>query len=187
MLILGIDAGFTHMGVVVVDWPAKRIVYKDTMQTKKSAGKRGLRVADDDAERCQYLVRALLAVLRDWQPAGAVVELPSGGSQSARAHRAMGMSTAIVAAVLEMGGIPTEWVTPMAVKKETTGHVHASKQDVQSAVSTLFTWPDVRTPATVFEHQADAAAAVWAARHGVLVRMLESQTRPPAPMAKAGG
>ncbi|MFS8536089.1 MAG: hypothetical protein FWJ65_13120, partial [Limnochordales bacterium] len=98
-LVMGIDAGFQAMGVVIAQ--GRTILHAATCRTEPQARKRGVRVADDDAERCQQLARFLLNVIREWRPQGAVVELPHGGAQGARANRSMGMATGVVAAVLE--------------------------------------------------------------------------------------
>lgn len=174
--VMGIDAGFQAMGVVVVD--GRKIRFADTCLTQRATKKRGVRVADDDADRCRQLARFLLDVIKGWQPVGAVIELPSGGAQGARANRAMGMATGIVVAVLEATKVPAEWVTPQAVKKAATGKQSGSKSDVQVAVRSAFDWdsskwgpwPKTKNKA---EHVADAAATILAAEGGTLLRALE--------------
>lgn len=197
--LLGIDAGFQAMGTVVVELgdagdgdPARRrILHAETCRTERTAKKRGIRVADDDAERCQELARFLFDVIRTYQPAGAIVELPSGGAQGARANRAMGMATGTVVAVLEIAKLPAEWVTPQMVKKAATGRMDGSKEAVQEAVREAFDWNrgvkgdkgrsgDVQSHWPKYkwaqEHVADAAAAVLAAEGGTLIRALERVT-----------
>lgn len=170
--VMAIDAGFAGMGVVVAE--GRRIVHAATCRTERTAKKRGIRVADDDAERAQTLARFLLDIISEWGPAGVVVELPSGGAQGARANRAMGMSSGIVAAVLEAAGLPAEWVTPQAVKKAATGRKDGSKDAVAASVSRQFEWttalPKVKAD---LEHIYDAAGALLAAQGGTLMRTLE--------------
>lgn len=186
--LMGIDAGFQACGVVVVELgnadadttgPAsRRILHAESFRTKPSPKKRGIRVADDDAERCQQLARFLIDTIRTYRPAGAVVELPSGGAQGARANRAMGMATGVVVAVLEIAELPAEWVTPGDVKVAATGRRDGSKVAVQAAVREAFDWgrgdkghwPRYKWAQ---EHVADAAAAVLAAEGGTLMRALE--------------
>lgn len=170
-IVLGIDAGFQACGIVVAQ--GRTILHAATWRTERQAKKRGIRVADDDAERCQVLARFLLRLIREWRPQGAVVELPHGGAQGARANRSMGMATGVVAAVLEAAGLPAEWVTPSDVKKAAGGRRDASKADVEQAVRRAFTWqaepPKTRAEA---EHVFDAAGALLAAEHGTLLRAL---------------
>lgn len=187
--LLGIDAGFQAMGTVIVELddvgnggPSfRQILHAESFRTKPSSKKRGIRVADDDAERCQELARFLIDTIRSHQPAGAVVELPSGGAQGARANRAMGMATGIVVAVLEVAELPVEWVTPGDVKKAATGRADGSKEAVQDAVRETFDWGQGdknHWPRHKWaqEHVADAAAAVLAAEGGTLIRALERVT-----------
>jgi len=175
--ILGIDPGFGAMGLAVVDvrpdwWEVR---YHQAVRTKRSARKRGVRVADDDAERARQLASALDEIIRTHRPMGAVVELPSGGARGARANRAMGIATGVVVAVLQLHGLPVEWVTPEDVKSVTGGR-HASKEAVQEAVRQLLSWT-CGWPEEPWaqEHIADAAAAVLSAQDGMLVRMVRLQ------------
>lgn len=173
--LLGIDAGFTAMGVVVAE--DDRIIYAATCRTEKNAGgKKGVRVADDDAERAQQLGRFLLVTIGEWHPAGAVVELPSGGAQGARANRAMGMSTGIVTTALEATGLAAEWVTPAAVKLAAAGKRDASKGAVAGAVGKRFTWTcDLPKTKAEQEHIFDAAGAILAAQDGTMIRALRAR------------
>lgn len=168
--VMAVDAGLQGMGVVVAE--GRTIIYAGTSRTQKS-GKRGLRVADDDADRCQQHARFLLGVIREWRPAGAVVELPGGGARGARANRSMGMATGVVAAILEATGLPVEWVPPADVKKAAGGRRDASKAEVEEAVRKAFTW-EAAPPKTKAEaeHVFDAAGALLAAEHGTLMRAL---------------
>ncbi len=168
---MGIDTGLVATGVVVIDCAAPKpvIVRYATLRTERQAGKRGLRVADDDARRASelavWLRDQLVGVM------GAVAELPTGGAQGARANRAMGMSSATVAATLALCGIPAEWTTPGDGKKAATGRRDGSKEDVQAAVYERFRWPPLGRFGWEREHVADAAAAVLAAWDGTLVRL----------------
>lgn len=169
--VLGIDAGFAATGLVVVE--GRRVLEWDVIRTERTPAKRGVRVADDDAERCATLAQRLDQAIRSWAPAGAVVELPTGGAQGARANRAMGMATGIIVSVLELRAIPAEWVTPQMVKKAAAGRRDAAKEHVKEAVRRRFEWASWPAYAWQEEHVADAAAAILAAEGGTLLRALE--------------
>jgi Holliday junction resolvasome RuvABC endonuclease subunit len=169
--IMGIDAGFAGMGVVIVQ--GREILFAGSNLTKRSAAKRQVRVADDDTDRCQDHAGYLWDVIQRFQPGGAVAEMPSGGAQSARANRAMGMATGIVATVLEIAGLPLEVVTPQAVKMAATRKRDATKEQVQMGVREAFDWgTNLPKTAAEREHACDAAGAVLAAQGGVLIRTL---------------
>jgi Holliday junction resolvasome RuvABC endonuclease subunit len=170
-VVMGIDAGFASCGVVVAR--GRTIVDACVIRTKNVSGKRGIRVADMDAERCAALARGLRDVLAMHHPTGIAVELPTGGARGARSNRAMGMATAVVVTVLELGGYAAEWVTPQAVKKASAGNSNSSKDDVAKGVLEAFDWCCLGTckvPKTQLEHVFDAAGCLLAAEHGTLMR-----------------
>ena len=183
--VMGIDAGFTATGIVVVELVPydllgrrkDRVAAAVTVRTTPDGRRRGLRVADSDAERCQLVARAILDTAREWHVEGVVTELPNAGAQGARPNRSMGMATGVVAACVEAMVLPAEWVTPFDVKRVATGRRDGSKEDVQAAVYELFEW----APGTIGlhkwqkEHTADGAGAVRAAERGVLIRGLRGR------------
>lgn len=175
-VVLGVDAGFTALGVVALQ--GNRIIACGTSRTERQAKKKGLRVADDDSERCRAQARYLLDMIREHEPAGAVIELPHGGAQGARANRAMGMATGVVTAVIEITGLAVEYVTPGDVKKAATSRKDAGKDEVEAAVLRSFEWgvspPEVKSQR---EHVTDAAGALLAARGGTLMRMVEQMAK----------
>lgn len=184
--VMGIDAGFLATGIVVVELvpydpglqARDRVLAAVTVRTTPDGRrKRGLRVADSDAERCQVTARAILDTATEWHVQGVVVELPNAGAQGARPNRSMGLATGVVAACVEALRLPVEWVTPFDVKKVATGRRDGSKDDVQAAMFEMFDW----VPGTIGhrkwerEHVADGAGAVRAADRGVLIRGLRSR------------
>lgn len=171
MIVVGIDAGFAATGLVAIDLAENRVTASACVRTQKTAAKRGLRVADDDAQRCAVLAERIEAFLIAYKPQAVIVELPHGGAQGARANRAMGMATGMIAAVLVLSDHPVEWVTPAAGKRAATGSNRGSKADVEAAVRARFDW-GTHLPKTAVEreHVCDAAAAVMAAEHGALIQ-----------------
>jgi len=176
--VLGVDVGFVATGLAVVELAPvgerDLVLAVETVRTVASGKKRGLRVADSDAERCQEVARAVLRVARQWDVSGLIVELPNAGAQGARPNRAMGMATGVIAACVEALVLPVEWVTPFDVKKVATGRRSGTKEQVQEAVTRLLEWAPgtISRVASRREHEADAAGAVRAADGGVLIRSL---------------
>jgi Holliday junction resolvasome RuvABC endonuclease subunit len=173
--IMGIDAGFANLGAVIVELtqPLPTVVYAVHVSTQKAAKKRGIRVADDDAERIGHILRRLDEVLVNWSPRGLVAELPPGGAKGANAMKGLAIGKTVVCALSHYRRLPAEWVTPMDVKRAAADEAGASKERVQAGVQRLLNWTPATRPAWSNEHVADAAAAVLAARHGTLLRALE--------------
>lgn len=180
--VLAVDAGFAHMGWVVVDLMPQRdqvIDYGVVTTEKNAARKRALRVADDDVERCRILLTAIKQLVQMHMPQGAVVEIPHGGSQGARANRTMGMATCVVATLPSILGVPTEWVTPREVKLAMTSNPSATKEDMIQAVSRRWPyvakWERIEKKALI-EHAADALGAFAAAQAGQLCRLIRPRS-----------
>ncbi|MBE7462882.1 MAG: hypothetical protein HS116_05230 [Planctomycetes bacterium] len=167
--ILTLDAGFTSTGWAVLEGGG--IVAAGCIRTERSAKKRGIRVADDDADRCATIARGLAGIVQNYAIRGIVCEAPSGGAKGARAIACMARAGAIVATVAELLALPCEWVTPQAVKR-TAGTGAVSKADVEAVI--LRRWQDAPLPRLKCEreHVTDALGAYLAAEHGQLVRML---------------
>ncbi len=174
VLVMGIDAGFGAVGWVLVDLARDEVVHYEALKTRKQSDKRGLRVADDDARRCQKVARRILEAHREHQPMGWIVELPNAGAQSARANRAMGMATAIISTLVEIEDVPVEWVTPNMVKEVVAGKRSASKGEVRDTVHEALMWPpDMDLYKWEASHIHDAAGAVLAGRDGNMVAALQ--------------
>lgn len=178
-VVVGIDAGFAATGLVAVHIGpfSLCVVAVEVVRTQPSDRKRGVRVADDDAERATRLFEGTASFLQRMDADGAVVELPTGGAQGARANRAMGIATGAVCGAVRAASVPAEWVTPRAVKLAACGNAVATKEAVARACCALLDWKAVSAvveslPTTVSEHLWDAAGAVLAARDGVLIGAL---------------
>lgn len=182
-IVVGIDAGFTATGLVAVKLHPDRlaVVAVEVVRTQPSGRKRGVRVADDDAERATTLFDGVREFLGGAAAAGAVVELPTGGARGARANRTMGIATAAVCAAVRGADVPVEWVTPRAVKVAAGGRPAASKAEVAAGARLGLYWDEVLAqmgdmPISVAEHVWDAAGAVLAAQGGTLIGALRRRS-----------
>ncbi len=177
--IMAVDAGFTHSGVAVLDTDGK-VRHVCCISTEKDSTRRKVRACDDLAARSAQIFKELSNLVKTHDIAAIVVEMPSGGSKSLVAGRAMGMAIAIVSCVVEASGLPGVWITPAEGKKAAGGHRNASKQDVQTNILKLhpelhLLVPDARNgrkPAW-FEHVCDAVAAWEAAKDDAVIKVLK--------------
>jgi len=171
-MILGIDAGLSACGAALLTADGA-MAWSATHRTSASGKKQGVRCADDAARRVCEHVRWLdhiaghaVDLSAPRPPAGTiglvVVELPSGGGQSAAAVRGMALATGYVVAWLACRGHPAVWVQPGDVKAIATGGRSGSKDAVMAAA--VARWGAASLPATkaAREHAADAA---WAAAY----------------------
>jgi Holliday junction resolvasome RuvABC endonuclease subunit len=170
-IILAVDAGFAATGWAIVS--GGQFVVGDVIVTKAEGKKKAVRKADDDIERCQEIVRVLETMCRAYKVEALVVEIPTGGAQSARAMRGMGLVTGVLAALTELLGLPVEWVSPGQVKA-LAGSRLATKQQVEAVV--VKRWPNALAFCEALrgrrEHLADALGAYMAAEHGQMLRTL---------------
>jgi Holliday junction resolvasome RuvABC endonuclease subunit len=173
-VILALDPSFTAWGwaVVEVNGDDDRLVDCGTIRTKKGEKKLGLRVADDDLRRCQEIFTELERIWKKYDPAGIVTEV-SGGAQSARASRTIGMTEGILASFIMAKGAPAEFYTALEAKMAATRKRKASKVDVQVAMRARFGDRLVpRAPKPCREAVCDALAVFMASKQGNVYRGL---------------
>ena len=173
-VILALDLGFAALGWVAIDAVTGAATAAGVVRTVKSAKKRGVRVADDDCRRCAEQAQVLSRLITEHAPACVVAEVPTGGSKSARATRAMALGTGIACGVLAIRGVPCVYTTPRDGKLAATGNAGASKEDVEAGV--MHRVPGARALLDAAkradrEHIADAIAAWLAARGDQVVMM----------------
>ncbi len=177
--ILAFDPSFTAWGwaVVEVNGDNDRLVDCGTIRTKKGEKKLGLRVADDDLRRVQELFTELERIWKMYDPAGIVTEV-SGGAQSARASRTIGMTEGILGSFIVAKMAPAEFYTAMEAKKAATGIRNASKEQIGVSVRAhfgLLHFGDKlipKTPKACREAVCDALAVFMASKQGNVYRGL---------------
>lgn len=137
-------------------------------------------VAEDDVTQCQQMWKEVDDYIRDaadlecGNVKAMCVELPNAGAKGARANRAMGIATGMVAGITAKWNLPSIWVAPRQSKLKVGGKADASKEEMQAAVRKLwpkFAWP---TKQKDLEHIADAAAALIAAKESDVYKFLHS-------------
>jgi Holliday junction resolvasome RuvABC endonuclease subunit len=183
--ILALDVAFSNLGWAVMspkddDWECLSAY---VIETKRSDKKQAVRVADDDISRCCFIYRSLCELIERCGIRGVIAEMPTGGAKGARPHRCMGMSSAIVACVVETYKLPAEYTTPLAGKTAATGSKKASKKQMMEAIAKRY--PGSTTAFKLkrgskteyenrYEHAADAVAAFMSAKDGNLVRLIKN-------------
>lgn len=185
-VILGLDVGLVATGWILAAATATEPYWAVTdhgcIRPQRTKKKRGIRAADDMAERCAALFHTLtelgLARTPQRRVVGIIAELPTMGSKSTIAARSMSAAVAVIACLRAAHRLPAEWTTPAEGRQAFTGRALSSKTAVQQEV--LRRWPMVAWPLhktgkdagkpikKLFEHQADAMAALYAARNGNL-------------------
>lgn len=158
--ILGIDGGLAHMGlaVAVVGKERPTVIWSSVIETvKQSEGT----AAADNVRRAREVWLALDEVVSQYRPARIVAEAMSH-PRDARAAAMLSMSWGVIAAIAAQRGLPVDGQSPMALKRRLTGNQTAKKDEVIAAVRELY--PEVRwmPRRDLWEHQADAVAAIHA-------------------------
>jgi len=136
-MILALDVGFRSTGCAVFD--KGRIIHVVTLHTEK-AHKKNVRVADDTVERAALMAQQISTTYDMYNCQGVVAELPTGGSQNARAAAQMFGAICIIGAIIGLKEIPCEFCTPRDVKMAITGSAKASKEYVMRKVVRMYNW-----------------------------------------------
>jgi Holliday junction resolvasome RuvABC endonuclease subunit len=184
MSILALDVSFAAVGWVV--FVAGKPVRCGVIRTEPPQRRQKLYAASANVHRAMSLAREIRALIEEHQVKGIVAELPHGGSKSAQASHKMGIAIGAVSALIELTGLPAEYVQPGDVKLAMCGARSAGKNDVIRAAKAKF-GKDMRFPAAVrnAEHVADACGAYWACRDSLLVRVLSRDQDAGEPEAAA--
>lgn len=150
--IVGFDAGFTHLGIMVAELPSTlrqkpRPVHLQTAEAPPSPTKAeraaGVSITLRSIERIQAQAGVIAQIHNDFDPVAYFVEMPSGGGKSAAATRGMAYSIAYVSTALYLLAWDRVLVyfSPQEVKRATIGWHEGSKLEVAEAVFKY--WPGV--------------------------------------------
>jgi len=172
-LVLGIDTGFSTMGLSLMEVSSTReyVMGGRTLTTKKSAKKLNIRASDDNMRRAREIAVELRRRLDTYDINAVCMEAqswPRNASSSAK----IGISWGIVAAVAEAKGLPVLQATPQAIKKALVGKNSASKDEIIAAITKRH--PEIKWPKAkgIHEHIADATGAVIACMDSDIIRMV---------------
>lgn len=191
-MILCCDPGFSNYGCAVINEKGVPIRL-GTLQTKPTKVKI-TRVSDDRAYRITQISTALAEIIKTNKIKGVLGEMPSSGAKSATAMRDMAVATAISVTVFTLFNLPVAWCTPADVKKAVVGKTTATKTEMMERICKLYRWEiqtkqiftkegklkrtdniymplGKETPASKFEHVADALGAYEALKHSNIARM----------------
>jgi len=113
---VGIDSGLRKTGVALFAvHPEEDVLLEaDTLVHSKGAASEQMR---NDVMACWSMYTNLENFLIKHKPQALFIEMPHGGGKSARAHRCMGMTTAVIASLVKISTIEHELFTPTDVEK----------------------------------------------------------------------
>jgi len=167
--IVAIDVGFRSTGLAAFNVYPNRLELAefDCVHTEPPPGKR--KKALKDVDRIQRNIDGIVAFLEKNDAMWMVVELPTGGSKSSRAARAMGMATTMIVSIAKLLEIQAEWYEPIDIKRAACDKNSADKEEVMVAMAEIF--PEILVlPKGQMEHVADACACMIAAQNGEVVK-----------------
>jgi len=155
MLIVGVDPGIASCGVALLDSDTRRVRIAKTIRSAPSA---------DTRSRVREVADAVSAVIANgavaltWEAQDfAIVGQHKAGRTTHRSTQVLRIVGTLDAIALALGLLCCE-VSPRTIKRAVTGSSTASKEQVKTAVSRIFTG----CPARMSEHAADAVACAWA-------------------------
>lgn len=164
-VVLGIDPGFSSLGVAVIQFKNDeyRTLHLDVAKTSKATRKRrsSMRVSADDVARARVLWNSIERATELFEQIGAVVyevyqPRPGRGANGTKVMFSCGMAMAVGFRL----GVPVYPVVPQDVKECACGKRAGSKLEVEDGLCKMI--PNLRQqldtfPKTHREHAADAA------------------------------
>lgn len=179
MRILGIDPGLQLTGYGVIDYAptAARPALVD-------AGVIRLKAKASVAERLVELERELEAIVAEHQPAAVAVEQLYAHYAHPRTAIIMGHARGVILLVAQRHELRIEELAANRIKQAVAGHGHASKEQMQRAVQTLWNLAEPPEPPDV----ADALAIAYACGMEVRSRRaVMDAARPQVRIVEHGG
>lgn len=179
ILAAGMDVGYRCTGLTLFELNKEDLLLEACSICPKPT-KDGSAVLKDVTD-CYALLDGMRTILRKWKPKAVFVELPSGGAQSSRAARCMGMATALVLPFLQYEDFGFELYAPNEVETELGIHLNpgeAKKLGLKKGEMTKWKkaraktlvekeWPDFKgwpERAALAEDAYDSAAAFLCGR-----------------------
>jgi len=153
--VLGVDPGLNITGYAAVDFGGAEptIVEAGAIRTTASA---------DIAERIAQIHADLTALLAELKPDRVAVEQLYAHYKHPRTSILMGHARGVILLAAQLAGIGVQSLAATAIKKSLTGNGHASKQQIQRTIQSVFNLDIIPEPPDV----ADAlAVALCAGRH----------------------
>jgi len=162
MRILGIDPGLERTGYGVVEagaaGAAPRLLEAGIIRTSPD---------DDLAARLAELQSGLAAVIEEFRPDAAAIEELYSHYAHPRTAILMGHARGVAILAAAQAGVPVASYSATHVKKALTGSGHASKEQMQRAIQSLFRLTSLPEPPDVADALAVALCHVHrAARRG---------------------
>ena len=182
--ILGLDAGWSRPGAVVVEVEGKvlrRLLHAEALHTvglttdeRRKGGVTLIYKSTDDARRMLEISDWLANLVAVYQPDLAVLELPSTGGKSAAAIKGMTAAAAVAVVTFRRLGLTQAYITPQQNKWGATRNREAQKEAMYASARKIFPdfkWP-VKKKGTLDKEQAWAIAdaigcvSTWSASFG---------------------
>lgn len=176
---LGLDPGFADFGWAKVNIYAYRadVPAMGVIRTEKSAAKRNVLAVDDNLRRT-FEIYDNLSSLFEGVSVVCVESMSFPRNSSAAAKVAM--TWGVMASLVKKCGVPLLQVSPQAIKKAVCKKNNASKEEVESAVKSIFPFKaglleDVAP--SHHNHAWDALAAVHACMDSDVMRALKQAVK----------
>ena len=162
-LVLTNDPSITAWGWAVVDPSDNSVVDCGGIHTEPTSKMLRARKGDDRVRRVQEINFKLIQIIKKYNIALIVSELPHG-SQSAVAAVMIGMVTGVMQTMGDCLNIPVEWFSEGDAKLSVSGKRSVPKDDMVTVMEGFF--PEVAWKKTKWENQAiaDSLAVYYVAR-----------------------
>jgi crossover junction endodeoxyribonuclease RuvC len=155
MLILGIDPGTAMIGVGLIEYKKKKLVFLDCTCLKTNPQKQ-------TAERLKDLYWQLVKIIKKYQPEVVAVE-DIFFFKNLKTAIKVSQARGVILLAAAQQKIKIAEFTPLQVKQALTGYGRAEKQQVQKMVKTLLNLKEIPKPDDV----ADALAVAICCAHSL--------------------
>ena len=172
-MLLGVDPGFSSIGLVALDLDADRVVRFDVFRTAKDDRKGRTLAVEDNVRRAREIAVYLGRVVEELEPIAIAAEAMSFPRSSSVAAK-VALTWGVLVALAERHELAIVQASPQEVKRALCGRKDASKDDVAEKLRGR--WPELEqleesVTRSQREHPYDALAAAAVAMTSDVVRL----------------
>lgn len=175
-LALGLDPGFASIGIAVADL-FEHHAY--TMRVFRTSKTKSSKAAEDNVQRTFDISRMLYSLYQEFPQIKVICAEAMSFPPNSSVASKMSMCWGVICSFAERNDLAIVQLGPQEIKRRVCGNKAASKEEVQAAITRLFSPQDLTSlhsalPKGQLEHTYDALASIEASRNSSEFKLIRA-------------